>query len=202
MPIKAVIFDAFGTLVRIHEGSHPYRQLIKLGMKQGRRPQPDDIRQIMTKPWDLAATAAGFGIQVDQEEMAQLQRKLDVEVASMDAYEDGSKGIALFRAAGFKVAVCSNLGKPYGAAVHRLFPGLDSYAFSFEVGAMKPEPAIYASCCEAMGVAPGEVVMIGDSQRCDRDGPREMGIQGYYLDRFSGNGDFEDLERFARAITA
>lgn len=76
---------------------------------------------------------------------------------------------------------------------------------------MKPDPSIYLSLCRKLGVwAPhaalekarekGRVVMIGDSRKCDRDGPRAVGIVGYHLDR-SGQGKISDLVQFASLVT-
>lgn len=39
--------------------------------------------------------------------------------------------------------------------------------------------------------------MIGDSKRCDRDGPRSVGIMGFHLDR-TGRGSLNDLVQFAK----
>jgi len=44
------------------------------------------------------------------------------------------------------------------------------------------------------------VMMIGDSKKCDQDGPRQVGIMGYHLDRSRG-GRFGDLLEFARFVT-
>lgn len=89
----------------------------------------------------------------------------------------------------------------------RLFPDLDGYAFSYEEGVSKPHPAIYRSICEKLGVTPGDyfgrnaiqVAMIGDSRKCDRDGPRGVGMMGFHLDR-SGEVGFADLVRFAQLV--
>lgn len=64
--MRGVIFDAFGTLVKIHEGNHPYRQILKLGIKQGRRPQPNDAKTLMTNPWGLAEAAQRLSIAVKE----------------------------------------------------------------------------------------------------------------------------------------
>lgn len=147
MAIKAVIFDAFGTLVKIEKGVHPYRQI-----------------------------------------------------------PDGQEAIDLLQGVGIKVGICSNLSMPYGAAVKRLCPDLDAYGFSYEIGVLKPDPLIYRTTCDLLQVEPGhffdargEVAMIGDSQRCDRDGPRAFGIKGFYLDRH-GQGDFSNLVDFAKLV--
>jgi HAD superfamily hydrolase (TIGR01549 family) len=197
-----VIFDAFGTLLEIKKGVHPYRSLLRIGMGQGRRPKPDDSRQIMCSRWGLRETADHFHIKVPEAEMAQLEQSLQDEVEGIAAYSDAVEAVDLLISKGIKVAVCSNLAQPYGQAVRRCFPAMDAYVFSYEVGALKPDPAIYSACCEALGYTPAEAVMIGDSQSCDRDGPRDFGIQGFYLDRENGQGDFAELESFAVMLAA
>lgn len=57
MPVSAAIFDAFGTLIQINEGSHPFRKILKLGIEQGRRPQSTDAEQLLTLPMDLRQAA-------------------------------------------------------------------------------------------------------------------------------------------------
>lgn len=41
--------------------------------------------------------------------------------------------------------------------------------------------------------------MIGDSPRCDRDGPRVVGNKGFHLDR-SGADAIRDVVRFAELV--
>lgn len=48
MAITAVIFDAFGTTLRITSPSHPYRQLLREGAKLGRRPTSGDAHKLLT----------------------------------------------------------------------------------------------------------------------------------------------------------
>jgi HAD superfamily hydrolase (TIGR01549 family) len=132
---------------------------------------------------------------------------LNRELASIQAFPDAKAAIKLLQQAGVKVGLCSNLAPPYGPVVRDLFPQLDGYAYSFELGVMKPDPAIYHSICNQIGVEPGHffsggrgrVWMIGDSPSCDRDGPRAVGILGHHLDR-TGRGQFRDLEHFARLV--
>lgn len=198
---KGVIFDAFGTLVKIHDGTHPYRQILKLGIKQGRRPRPDDIQTIMSGHVGLRDAAKLFGIEVDQGKMIDLELMLDRELASIEPFKDGLMAVRMLQDAGYQVAVCSNLALPYGAVVDRLFPTLDGYGYSFEVGSMKPDRAIYVATADQMSLDLDQCVMIGDSLQCDRDGPIAHGIHGNYLNR-DGHGDFADLVTFAETILA
>lgn len=201
MGVKAVVFDAFGTVVQIQRPLHPFRQILKEGIRQGRRPKPDDIHDLMTQNLSLRAAADKFGIEIDQDKWGVIQRALDEELESIQPYPDGQKAIELLQREGLHVGVCSNLAMPYGAAVRRLYPGLDAYGFSYEIGAMKPDPVIYKATCKLLGSTTSQVAMIGDSQKCDRDGPRALGIKGFFLDR-QGGGEraFKDLVTFARFV--
>lgn len=197
--MRGVIFDAFGTLVKIQEGAHPYRQILKLGIQQGRRPQPNDAKTLMTNPWGLAEAAQRLGIAVEEAVLDHIQAQLDEELEQISAYPDGLEAVDLLKNAGFKVAVCSNLALPYAAAIERLYPSLDGYSYSFEVGAVKPEFAIYHDACSKIKLKPCLIDMVGDSQRCDQTGPTEFGMQGWYLDR-EGESAFKDLASFANML--
>ncbi|WP_274644711.1 HAD family hydrolase [Pseudomonas serbica] len=197
--MRGVIFDAFGTLVKIHEGNHPYRQILKLGSQQGRRPQPEDAKTLMTNPWGLAEAAKRLGISVVDSDLEHIQAQLDEELAQITAYPDGLEAVDLLKNSGFKVAVCSNLALPYAAAIERLYPSLDGYSYSFEVGTVKPEFAIYQDACTRIDVKPYLIDMVGDSQRCDQTGPTEFGMQGWYLDR-KGESALKDLASFAHML--
>lgn len=207
MPIKAVVLDAFGTILRITTGSHPFRRLLQEGRRQGRRPKPNDALQILTLNLDLSEIAEHFGIQIGAADLQKLTLELNAEVDTIQPYQDAVEAIALLRSHEIQVGVCSNLAKPYGAALKRLFPDLDGYALSYELGAIKPHTEVYMSICKTLEVFPGhlfernadQVAMIGDSVRCDRDGPREVGIMGFHLSR-SGEGEFADLLQFAKAV--
>lgn len=61
--IRAVAFDAFGTLVRICDHRRPYRRLLELLAERGRPRQPDDPVRIMSAPaacWRLPECLAGI----------------------------------------------------------------------------------------------------------------------------------------------
>lgn len=84
---------------------------------------------------------------------------------------------------------------------------MDGYAFSYQLGAMKPGPAIYQAICNQIGMQPGHylsidtgrIVMIGDSKRCDQDGPRSIGIMGFHLDR-KGLESINDILQFIELV--
>ena len=75
-----------------------------------------------------------------------------------------------------------------------MLPGLDGYLLSYEVGAAKPNPVIYQAVCEALGSRPRDVLFIGDSKRCDVQGPQSFGMKARLLDRAGGETLIEALE--------
>ncbi|NIF29467.1 HAD family hydrolase [Pantoea sp. Tr-811] len=206
MAITAVIFDAFSTTLRISAPTNPYRQLLREGVKHGRRPSPGDLHKLMTIDAGLREAADILGIQVTPSRMAEIESDLQREIESIEVFPDARDAIALLHEHGVATAICSNLAAPYGPAVKTLLPDLNIYSFSYELGVTKPDPAIYRAVCHDLGVVPGhlfgsaaQVAMIGDSPRCDRDGPRAIGIKGFHLDR-SGGGAKRDLVQFAELV--
>lgn len=206
--ITAVIFDAFGTLIEILNRENPYKRLLRIGVQQGRVASPSDLRTVMALNGGLLEAAHLFGIKLKPTQLIELQSALDRELESIKCFEDAMPAIERLQKHGIKVGVCSNLAGPYCSRVKSLLSGLDAYAFSAETGVLKPDPEMYRSVCVMLGVSPGQVLgsetaqvlMIGDSKRCDEHGPRSFGIVGYHLDR-KGAGRFRSLIEFTSAIT-
>ncbi|WP_070888295.1 HAD family hydrolase [Pseudomonas argentinensis] len=205
MKTTAVIFDVFGTVISIEDRRNPHLQLLRLGRQQGRWPTADDVKMIMTHELGWEELARCLDIRVSHEQLQHLAEELEAELSSLQVYPDAAQAIALLQSAGVKIGLCSNLASGYGPKVRELLPGLDAYAFSYELGVTKPDPCIYQAVCRDLGVQPGQqlgderVVMIGDSIRCDRDGARAAGIAGCYLSR-AGGGDFSNLIEFAERV--
>lgn len=205
MTYQAVIFDAFGTILQLRSGVHTYRQLLREGMRNGRRPRFDDVQKIMAFNGGLSACADYLGIQIQPRRLLEIESELDDEVSAIEAFPDAHEAIRFLQQHRMRIGVCSNLAQPYGRAVRRHFPALDAYTFSYEVGRTKPDPQMYSSTCEALGLGVvqvfgnQQVVMIGDSLRCDCHGPRQVGITGIHLER-SPPGQISNLMEFAKFV--
>lgn len=186
MPIKAVTFDAFGTLVHIGERRSPFRSLTRWGRENGHAPQPDDAERIMSSPLDLRSAAALLGLAPPDELLKRWEADLKDELATIQLYPDSQKAIQRLHQDGYLVAMCSNLAGPYGTPVRAILPMLDAYAMSYDAGAIKPQPRIYQHLVDQLGCAAGEVLFIGDTPAADVDGPRAFGMQACLLNRSIG----------------
>jgi putative hydrolase of the HAD superfamily len=86
--------------------------------------------------------------------------------------------LAELRGRGLRILVVSN----FDARVHGLLaaldlaPLIDRVTISSEAGAAKPDPAIFARALADAGLAPSDVVHVGDTIREDLRGARAAGI--------------------------
>jgi len=174
---KAIVFDAFGTLIRYTTRTAPYGGLVDADG------QPVDRLACLTRNVPLAtlATEIGAGDKLDV-----ILPDLAEELSGLRLFPEVADVLAKARAAGLRLAVCSNLAYEYGPAVRGLVPELDAYVLSYEVGVAKPHPTMYRFACAELGCAPAETVFVGDSKRCDFDGPQAFGMQARWLDRRGG----------------
>ncbi len=190
--IKCVAFDVFGTLVEITDHRRPYRHLLNALEAAGRAKQIDDASRLMTSHVELTDVAQLLRAEIPPSLLKSLEIDLCAELDSIRTFPEVESSLLALRRAGFKIALCSNLAAPYAAPVKRLLPfHFDVYAWSFEVGAIKPDPAIYAHICRSLNYPASEVLMVGDTIDADYEGPRRAGLQSLHLAR-SGDSPFKD----------
>lgn len=101
------------------------------------------------------------------------------------------------RAAGVKLAVCSNFDSRLRPILADLGVGelFDSIVVSAEVGAEKPSPLIFEAAVSALGVAPSECVHVGDDRRNDVWGGRDAGVTAWLW-----GCDVHSFEEVARRV--
>lgn len=97
-------------------------------------------------------------------------------------YPDAVPTLSALRARGIRTAAVSNVGFDLRPVLDGLglLAHLDAVVLSYEVGAVKPEPAIFAAACEAVDVAPADALMIGDHAAAD-GGAADAGIRTLLL---------------------
>ncbi len=102
-------------------------------------------------------------------------------------YAEAAEVLDELRARGVRTAVLSNIGLDPRAVLVRtdLAGRYDAEVFSFEVGAVKPDPAIFALAAQRLGLDPREVLMVGDSVE-DDGGAAHIGMRTLILPRTCG----------------
>ncbi len=177
--LHAVCLDAYGTIVRIGDRRGPYRSLFRL---LGVDPRPA-ARLAMTSDLGLGELARVLSPGQDAD-LSEVARDLEAELASVTLFEDVNDALFRLLGLGLKLWVASNLAPPYATPLRSLLAGLvDGFCFSFEVGAIKPEPAFFGELCSRVGCRPDLAVMAGDSVRSDVNGAKSFGMRAVHLAR-------------------
>jgi HAD superfamily hydrolase (TIGR01549 family) len=199
MTPAAVLFDFSGTLFFIESAREAVvaalgaehaswaPELARLGAINGSS-TPAELPESMRSVWErrdhsAAAHRAAYsgmsraaGLDADQAH-ALYERGLSAQ--AWTAYEETLPVLRDLRVAGVPVALVSNIGWDPVPVLDRwgARPYLDALVLSYELGAVKPEPAVFAAACERLGVAPGpDVVMVGDNAEAD-GGAAALGIR-------------------------
>ena len=183
---SVIIFDVFGTLVKIGERRSPYRKLIKWLKENGRQPKPDDAKFIMSQNLSFTELVKLLGINIPDQLLQELEHDLNDELQSIVLYEDTLSTLEELKELGFRLALCSNLAMPYGKVVSSLLPNIDTYAWSYEVAAIKPESQIYQYLIDQLECRAKDVLFIGDTPLADYSGPNEFGMSARLIDRKNG----------------
>lgn len=174
-----VIFDLFGTLVHLVRDTRPYVRLCRA------IDDAEALRQsLVVDASDLQTFCDCLGTTTPSD-LVDIQHELDADVDSAELYGDSIVVLQKLRDRGLRIGVISNLASPYKHAFHRL--GLDQLVdvavFSCDRGMAKPDGRIYRAALAELGSTAAETIMIGDSRRCDVEGPTACGIRGILLDR-------------------
>lgn len=97
--------------------------------------------------------------------------------------------------AGFKLGILSNMGDAVLQAVEREFAWLslfDHLTWSYQIGMVKPDPAIYRYTVEKLGVLPGEALFIDNLEK-NCAAAEQCGLQAIHF------SSIEQLDRDLRS---
>jgi len=130
---------------------------------------------------------------------ADSHRAADLETArfthlnrSFVLFDDVAACLAALRERSVRLGLITNNDGPHQRrklAAVGLADSFDAVAISGEVGAAKPDPAIFTYACAALGVAPNEAMHVGDRLDADALGATAVGLSGVWLDRRGAAGD-------------
>ena len=188
-----VIFDLFGTLIRLKRDTHPYLKLCQA---------TNSLRKIRESLVVNAPMLTDFCDQLalpHPPNIADLQCELDRDVKSASLFDNSMTTLIELRERCIKIALISNLASPYRKAFHNLELEhfFECVIFSCDVGLAKPNPEIYRLVLERLNVDANSVIMVGDKHRADVDGPMTCGIRGFLINRDGESSGDSDL----RALT-
>ncbi|MEO1285701.1 MAG: HAD-IA family hydrolase [Pseudomonadota bacterium] len=178
--IEAVCFDAFGTLVEITDKQQAFRPMFKALTPDKRR---ELKHRLMREDRPFTDWPEALGVEVDPYVLLDVLNRQLGEMLSVEMRPGMADIWARLRADGLRLAVCSNLASDYVQTLQGKLPNRpDVEVLSCKVGAIKPEPEIYAKVLDGLRIEAGRVLFVGDRPRADIEGPRAVGMKAIHVD--------------------
>lgn len=196
----AVLFDFSGTLFRFEAAPEWFDGLVDADGAPVHADLQAELIRRMTQPVGLPAALAdddriawerrdldpaehrraylavlrASGLTVPGDAEALYQRLLDPH--SWQPFDDTASVLSGLSAAHIPVGVVSNVAFNVREvlALHGLDGLVGTYALSYEVGAIKPDPRIFRAAFDRLGVDGADALMVGDSDVAD-GGARSVG---------------------------
>jgi putative hydrolase of the HAD superfamily len=205
-PIRAVLLDSLGTLLRLEPPAPRLRaELARRGFEvdaelaerafaaeiayyvehhsEGRdRSSLAELRNRCAAVLHDVLAVPGLPIATAREAM--------LDSIRFEPYDDAAPALRELRRRGLRLVVASNWDCSLRAVLERagLAVLVDGVAGSAEVGARKPDRALFEAALRLARCAAGEAVHVGDSPVNDVDGARAAGIRPVLVDR-DGRGE-------------
>ncbi len=150
----------------------------------------DDESLVALRAASAQVLSAQLGIEVPADVL--------VDAIRFDPFPDAPPFLAALRERGLKLVCVSNWDVSLGDVLERcgLAAALDGVVSSAEVGASKPDPAVFERALEIAGTTASRALHVGDTVEEDVAGARAAGIRVLHLDR-DGGGDIASLSEVA-----
>jgi putative hydrolase of the HAD superfamily len=192
MATQAVVFDLFGTLIP-NLVADEYRRVTD-AMAACVGAPPDDFARIYgSETWHrratgvlgrtedaIAYTCRSLGLPSEEVGIAKATRvRLDLTRRSLRPLPGAIETLTVLRDRGYKVGLISDCS----AEVPLLWPGcllaplIDAPVFSCAAGVKKPDPRIYAICCEQLQVRSRDCLYVADGSEQELSGALAAGMQ-------------------------
>jgi len=192
LPFKAVIFDAYGTLLRNEDlrliprqivadhrlstsVEHVLQRWIDLYYEATQRAPFRTLREIETDT--LRALLGELGVDADEAPYVDLFFQATTKVDLYPEVTDVLRALSPLRS-----AVLSNADHEHLAAWAFTLP-VEFVLISEAVGAYKPHPLMFRTALERLGLHAGEVLHVGDSEVDDIVGAKAAGLRVAWLNR-------------------
>ncbi len=219
--IKAIFFDFFNTLAHyqppreqvyidvcaehsIYVEEKAISQSLPLAdafWRDENRRQPIDERTQEQKFdfWcDYVVKALkGAGVEIGQELASEILSKMQKMKWEFKIFADVSDTLKLLKERGLILGLISNVGQDMEKTFKDLglYPYLDFYVTSHEIGVDKPQPQIFQAALQKAKVKPEEGIYVGDQYDLDIVGARSVGMKGILIDRKGWFTEINDCPR-------
>ena len=201
--VRAVFLDALGTLVELEPPWVSLRDRIPAEVSDERLQIAIRAEMAYYREHSQEGRDADSLADLRERCAALISNELGVEVSARDlvesirfgAYPDAEPALRGLRERGMRLLAVSNWDCSLSAVLEGCGLGelLDGVVTSAEVGASKPDPAIFRAALERAGSEPDQALHVGDTPEEDLAGARAAGIRALLIDRSGDGGDIASL---------
>ncbi|WP_367140961.1 MULTISPECIES: HAD family hydrolase [Streptomyces] len=186
--VRGICFDLGGTLVRTEADptTGQVAQVLGISLDQARAVMAQGAKRCRITPEELARDLVGaFGRPDLLGRLTQVLERARQRAAAPDLFADARPALTALHERGFGLFALSNV---LGSSVPDENPAafaelLDQVIYSADFGAVKPEREAFAAVEHASGLAPDQLLHVGDSLRADVAGADAAGWHTAWLDR-------------------
>ena len=217
MPIKAVLFDMFDTLMMVRRNHDFYSPSLmrtyKFLNKKGTDVSFETFEKAYIKARDelyanvdanlgephfnvrISETLRnlGYNYSASSQLVTEATAEFCDEFMTFVYLDPDTEKILHILHGKYKLGVVSNFAIPECVQelliTHRLAGLLDVIVVSAAVNKRKPSPDIFLNALNVLGVSAEETVFVGDTLDADIDGPKSVGIKAIYIQRRIENAD-------------
>jgi putative hydrolase of the HAD superfamily len=208
---RCILFDAVGTLI---DADPPVAQAYHdVGCRYGSQISPAEVRQRFLTAFAKHTSDDGLAsaererwrwqrviADVFPEQPAAHEKILDelwAHFASPSAwrlFDDAAPTIDELQARGYRLGVASNFDERLVSVCrgHASLAELELF-WSSDIGYSKPHPLFFARVSERLGLAPQEILLVGDDVAADFRGAKRAGWRAVHLDRSADGSPHADV---------
>jgi putative hydrolase of the HAD superfamily len=208
--MDAVLLDLYDTVARTRWGRFSERVAEELGVAKGDLYRAYEVTRsaravgtFRSQEGDMAAVVAAAGVEPSADLIGRLVAiELGFIETGVELWEDSLPVVEELRRRGVGTAVISNCSHSTRPIVDRLGleDAFDAVVLSFEVGAHKPDPAIYLEALRRLGNPPAERCVFVDDQVAYCDGAAALGLRTLLIAREDGDTLGADGHRVIRDL--
>lgn len=178
--IKAVVFDAFGTILHNIPPSFP-RTLLRYFNSQ-------EIKALEAKAQISETSLIEFILNFSNSKISseELDRILRADLAKIKYHEDFLPVLDELKVLGYKTGLISNIAPDYRDAIIEklnIEELIDVCVYSCSEGCVKPDEKIFKIAAQKLQTAPEEIVMVGNSLLDDFKAAINANYKAILMDR-------------------
>jgi HAD superfamily hydrolase (TIGR01549 family) len=180
--VKVVVFDCFGTLMKINDVQKPYKFLYQKLSDLGYTNE-NYAHYVMSQHLSLEKLEDDSKIKIDKSIKTEFETRLKKELDSITLFPETMDVLWDLKNRDLQLILCSNLAAPYGKPAKNKLISFNKYCMSYEVGMTKPDQKIFKHIHDLVGFEKNQYLFVGDNVKHDYEASKQYGFESNLIKR-------------------